>query len=195
MDVRPVTLEGRHVRLEPLDLARHWSGLRTVGLEPDLWRFTSAQVQDEADLRRYLEKAVEERELGAALVFATIHLASARVAGSTRFANIVHEHRRVEIGWTWLGHEFQRTAVNTEAKYLMMRHAFESWGCMRVEFKTSGTNLKSQAAMRRLGLVQEGLFRKWMFNENGTPRDTMFFSCIDDDWPAMKTRLESMLAR
>lgn len=195
LDIRPVTLEGRHVRLEPLDLARHWDGLRAVGLEPELWRFTSAQVRDEGELRRYFEKAATEREQGVALPFVTIHRASGRVAGSTRFGSIAREHKRVEIGWTWLGSEFQRTALNTEAKYLMLRHAFERWGCMRVELKTSGTNLKSQAAMRRLGLVEEGLFRKWMYNENGTPRDTMWFSCIDDEWPAMKARLEGMLAR
>ena len=195
MDIRPVTLEGRHVRLEPLDLERHWDGLRQVGLAPELWRFTAAQVRDEAELRRYLDKALEEQEQGVAVPFTTIHRASGRVAGSTRFGSIVREHKRVEIGWTWLGLEFQRTVVNTEAKYLMLRHAFETWGCMRVELKTSGTNLKSQAAMRRIGFVEEGLFRKWMFNENGTTRDTMFFSCIDDEWPALKSRLEGMLAR
>jgi RimJ/RimL family protein N-acetyltransferase len=195
MDLRPVVLEGRHVRLEPLDLARHWEGLCAVGLEPELWRFTSALVREAADLRRYFEKAVDERDRGVAVPFVTVHRASGRVAGSTRFGSIVPEHKRVEIGWTWLGSEFQRTALNTEAKYLMLRHAFETWGCMRVELKTSSTNLKSQAAMRRLGLVEEGLFRKWMFNDNGSPRDTMWFSCVDDEWPAMKARLEGMLAR
>jgi RimJ/RimL family protein N-acetyltransferase len=195
MDLRPVVLEGRQVRLEPLNLARHWDGLRAVGLEPELWRFTSALVREAADLRRYFEKAVDERDRGVAVPFVTVHRASGRVAGSTRFGSIVPEHKRVEIGWTWLGSEFQRTALNTEAKYLMLRHAFETWGCMRVELKTSSTNLKSQAAMRRLGLVEEGLFRKWMFNDNGSPRDTMWFSCVDDEWPAMKARLEGMLAR
>ncbi len=195
MDIRPVTLEGRFVRLEPLDLDRHWEGLRAIGLEPALWRFTSARVRDDGELRRYLEKATAERDAGSSLPFATLHRESGRVAGSTRFGSIVREHRRVEIGWTWLGTEFQRTVVNTEAKYLMLRHAFETWGCMRVEFKTSLTNLKSQAAMRRLGLVEEGTFRKWMFNEDGTIRDSVWFSCVDDDWPAMKARLEGMLER
>lgn len=195
MDIRPVTLEGRFVRLEPLDLDRHWDGLRAVGLEPELWRFTSALVRDEAELRRYLEKAIDERDRGVSLPFVTIRRADDRVAGSTRFGSVVREHRRVEIGWTWLGTEFQRTALNTEAKLLMLRHAFETWGCMRVELKTSSTNLKSQAAMRRLGLVEEGVFRKWMLNENGTPRDTVWFSCTDDEWPAMKARLEGMLNR
>src|SRR5262249_9185687 len=155
MEIRPVTLEGRHVRLEPLDLARHWPGLLAVGLEPPLWLYTNARVRDEDDLRRYFERALAECDRGVSLPFATIHRASGRVAGSTRFGSIVPEHKRVEIGWTWLGSEFQRTALNTEAKYLMLRHAFETWGCMRVELKTSRTNLKSQAAMRRLGLVEE----------------------------------------
>ena len=195
MDIRPVTLEGRHVRLEPLDLARHWDGLLAIGLAPELWRFTAAKVANEADLRRYFEKAVEEQSRGSAIVFVTVHRASGRVAGSTRFGNIVPEHRRAEIGWTWLGLDYQRTALNTEAKFLMLRHAFETWGCMRVELKTSSTNLKSQAAMRRLGLVEEGTFRKWMFNEDGTTRDTVWFSCTDDEWPAMKARFDVMMTR
>ena len=195
MEFKPVTLEGRHVRLEPLDLARHWDGLRAIGVEPELWRFTAAKVHSEADLRRYFEKAVDEQVRGVSLPFVHVEKASGRVAGSTRFGNITREHRRVEIGWTWLGLEFQRSALNTDAKYLMMRHAFEVERCMRVEFKTSSTNLKSQTAMRRLGLVEEGTFRKWMFNEDGTPRDTVWFSCTDDEWPAMKARLEGMLAR
>lgn len=195
MKFLPVTLEGRHVRLEPLDLERHWDGLRAVGLEQELWRFTSSRARDEAELRRYLEQALDERRRGVSLPFATIQRASGRVAGSTRFGNITPEHRRVEIGWTWLGSEFQCSALNTEAKYLMFRHAFEVESCMRVELKTSLANLKSQAAMERLGLVREGTFRKWMFNEDGTPRDTVWFSVIDDEWPAMKARLEGMMER
>ena len=195
VDFAPLTLEGRAVRLEPLDLSRHWDGLRAVGLEQELWRFTSSRARDEAELLRYLERAIDEQRRGVSLPFATIQRASGRVAGSTRFGNITPEHRRVEIGWTWLGSEFQRSALNTEAKYLMFRHAFEVEGCMRVELKTSLTNLKSQAAMERLGLVREGTFRKWMFNEDGTPRDTVWFSVIDDDWPALKARLEGMMGR
>jgi RimJ/RimL family protein N-acetyltransferase len=195
MDMHPVTLEGRHVRLEPLDLERHWDGLHAIGLEPSLWRFTAAKVADAAGLRAYFERALAERAAGTAIPFATVDRASGLVAGSTRFGNIVAAHRRAEIGWTFLGTAFQRTALNTEAKYLMLRHAFEAWGLMRVEFKTSLTNDKSKTAMRRLGLVEEGTFRKWMFNEDGTVRDTVWFSVVDDEWPAMKARLEEMLAR
>src|SRR5689334_9904769 len=195
MEIRPVTLEGRHVRLEPLDLDRHWPGLRDIGLELELWRFTSSRVTNEPALRRYVDRAIAHGDRGVSLPFATIQRASGRVARSTRFGNIAREHRRVEIGWTWGGRTHQRTAVNTEAKYLMMRHAFETWGVMRLELKTSLTSEKSKAAMRRLGLVEEGTFRKWMFNEDGTPRNTVFFSVIDDEWPAMKARLEAMLVR
>ena len=195
MDIQPVVLEGRHARLEPLDLGRHWEGLLAVGLEPSLWRFTVSKIAAASDLRRYLETALDEQKRGVSLPFVTIHRESGRVAGSTRFGNIVREHRRAEIGWTWLGIEFQRTALNTEAKYLMFRQAFESWGLMRVELKTSLVNEKSKAAMRRLGLVEEGVFRKWMLNEDGSVRDNIWFSVVDDEWPAMKSRLESMLAR
>ena len=183
------------MRLEPLDLAKHWDGLVAVGLTAELWAHTAAKPRTAEALRAYFEKALAEQRAGTALPFATIERASGRVAGSTRFANYVREHQRVEIGWTWLAPAHQRTALNTEAKYLMLRHAFEVWGLMRVEFKTSSTNTKSQNAMRRLGLVEEGTMRKWMYNEDGTPRDTMWFSCVDDEWPAMKARLESLMAR
>ena len=194
-DVRPVVLEGRHVRLEPLDLGKHWEGLLAVGLEPSLWRFTVALIPDAAALRRYLETALAEQARGVSLPFVTIHRASGRVAGCTRFGNIVPEHKRAEIGWTWLGVDYQRTALNTEAKLLMFRHAFETWGLHRVELKTSLKNEKSKAAMRRLGLVEEGVFRKWMLNEDGSVRDNIWFSVIDDEWPAMQARLEDKLAQ
>ena len=194
-DIQPVTLEGRHVRLEPLDLDRHWDGLRAVGLEPSLWRFTVALIPDAAALRRYLETAIAEQQRKVSLPFATIHRASGRVAGCTRFGNIVPEHKRAEIGWTWLGVDYQRTALNTEAKLLMFRHAFETWHLNRVELKTSLKNEKSKAAMRRLGLVEEGVFRKWMLNEDGSVRDNIWFSVIDDEWPAMQARLADKLAQ
>jgi RimJ/RimL family protein N-acetyltransferase len=194
LDVRPVVLEGRHVRLEPLDLERHWEGLRAVGLELSLWRFTVSKVDGPEALRRYLETALEERDRGVALPFATVDRASGRIAGSTRFGNIVREYRRAEIGWTWLGPEFQRTGLNTEAKLLMLTHAFETWKLLRVELKTSLGNEKSKAAMRRLRFVEEGTFRKWMFHADGTRRDTVWFSVIDDEWPATKAHIESLLA-
>jgi RimJ/RimL family protein N-acetyltransferase len=195
MDPQPVTLEGRFVRLEPLDIERHWDGLLAIAMDVSLWRFTTAKLRTQGDLRRYLDVALDEQNRGRAIPFATIHRESGRVAGCTRFGNIERTHRRVEIGWTWVGPEFQRTAVNTEAKYLMFRHAFEVWGFRRVELKTSSINEKSKSAMKRLGLVEEGTLRKHMLNEDGGSRDTTYFSVVDDEWPAMKTRLEAMLAR
>jgi RimJ/RimL family protein N-acetyltransferase len=192
--LQPVTLDGRRVRMEPLDLSKHWDGLRAIGLDPDLWRFTTAIIHDEAELKRYLDIALDERERGVSLPFATIDKPSGRVAGCTRYANIALEHRRLEIGWTWVGRPFRRTYVNTEAKYLMLSHAFETLRLARVELKTSHLNLPSQNAMKRLGCVQEGTLRKHTVRENGETRDTVYFSILDDEWPAVKARLEAMMA-
>lgn len=191
----PVTLEGEHVRLEPLDLARHGEGLEAIGLEPSLWRYTMNRVESLADLRAYLETAAEELRRQVALPFATIHRASGAVAGCTRFGSIVPEHKRVEVGWTWVGREFQRTAVNTEAKRLMFRHAFEVWGMNRVELKTSARNEPSRRAMQRLGLVEEGTLRQHVVQQDGTVRDNVYFSIVRQEWPAMDARLAALLAR
>ncbi len=190
-----VALEGRTVRLEPLDIARHWDGLLAIATEGSLWRHTAAKIRTAGDLERYLRDALAEQQAGRAMPFATVHRASGLVVGCTRFANIERRHRRVEIGWTWIGEHHQRTAVNTEAKYLMLRHAFEDWGFRRVEFKTAAVNEKSRNSLRRLGLVEEGTLRKHMLNDDGGSRDTVFFSVVDDEWPAMKARLEGMLER
>jgi RimJ/RimL family protein N-acetyltransferase len=195
MDIVPVVLEGRRVRMEPLNLERHFDGLREIGLDPDLWLYTMNQIKTEADLRAYLETALQEQEAGKSLPFATIDIASDRVAGCTRFGNIERAHRRVEIGWTWVGVPFRRSHVNTEAKYLMFRHAFETWGCMRVELKTGAHNLRSQNAMLRIGAKQEGTLRKHGVADSGFIRDTVYFSVLDDEWPAVKLRLTSMMSR
>jgi len=195
MRVEPVTLEGRHVRLEPLDLARHGEGLAAVGLDPDLWRWMVSRVETAAGLRGYLEHALAEQAAGRELPFATVERASGTVVGSTRFMAIAAPHRRVEIGSTWIARPWQRTAVNTEAKYRMLCHAFETWGCQRVEFKTDARNERSRRALLRLGLVEEGTFRKHMLTERGEVRDTVYFSAVDDEWPALKSRLEWLLAR
>ncbi len=195
MELNHFELEGKHVRLEPLELAKHWDGLVAIGLEPDLWRWTSAKIANAEDLERYLRRALQERDQMVSAPFAIVHHPSGRIAGCTRFGNIEPLHKRVEIGWTWVGKPFQRTVVNTETKYLLFRHAFETWGWNRVELKTSALNHKSKDAMRRLGLVEEGTLRNHMLNEDGTTRDTVYFSVIRDEWPDMKARLEGMLAR
>jgi hypothetical protein len=152
MRIEPVTLEGTHVRLEPLSLERHAGGLIEIGLDPVLWRWATARIETAADLRGYVEHALADQAAGRSLPFATIERAGGRIVGSTRFMSFAVPHRRVEIGCTWIARPWQRTAINTEAKYLMLRHAFETWGCQRVELKTDTRNERSRhawAASRR----------------------------------------------
>ena len=189
MKVAPVTLEGARVRLEPLTLEHH-AALCEVGLDPELWRWTTADVRSPEDLRRYIQKALADQREGTALPFATIDRATWKAVGSTRFGSIEPLHRRVEIGWTWIGRAWQRTAINTEAKYLMLRHAFEVWSAMRVEFKTNAMNYRSRTAIARLGAKEEGTFRKHMISERGVPRDTVYYSILDTEWPAVRAGLE-----
>ena len=195
MRVAPVTLDGSRVRMEPLDLERHFEGLCEIGLESELWRWTTNVVRTRDDLKRYLDTALREQAEGRSLPFATMDKPSGRVAGCTRFGNIDRGNRRIEIGWTWVGRPYQRSHVNTEAKYLMLRHAFETLGCVRVELKTNVLNRRSRDAMLRIGCVEEGVFRRYQRNDDGTWRDTVFYSVIDGEWPAVKARLEGMMSR
>ncbi|HEU0015180.1 MAG TPA: GNAT family protein [Longimicrobium sp.] len=193
MDLTPVVLEGRHVRMVPLEL-EHLPALWEVARDEELWRWTQACIRTPADLRRYVETALRWQAQGTALPFATTLAADGRVVGSTRFANADPEHRRVEIGWTWVGAPWQRTAVNTEAKYLMLRHAFETLGCIRVELKTDALNDKSRRAIARIGGIEEGTLRSHNITETGRRRDTVYFSILDGEWPGVKQRLEAALA-
>ena len=194
MTLSPTTLEGAHVRLVPLTMD-HAAGLLPVALHGELWRWTVTQIHSPADLDRYIASALREQELGTALPFATIHRASGTPIGSTRLGNYDADNRRVEIGWTWIAPEFQRTAVNTEAKLLMLRHAFEELQCIRVELKTDALNEKSRAAIQRLGAVQEGVFRKHMITSSGRLRDTVYYSILAEEWPGVRLRLEARLVR
>ena len=191
--VTPVTLEGTRVRLEPLALERHWDDLLAIGLDPDLWRWTLNDVRTAADLRGYLETALQEQTEGRSLPFATVDKTSGRVAGCTRFGSIEPKHRRLEIGWTWVGRPWQRTVVNTQAKFLMLRHAFETLGCIRVELKTNALNRRSRDAMLRIGCTEEGTLRRHAISEGGVVRDTVYYRVADDEWPRVKARLEAML--
>jgi N-acetyltransferase len=182
MKVEPVTLEGKYVRLAPLALETHFEDLCVVGLDADLWLWTVQQIRTPEDLRRYLETALEEQRRGVSLPFATVEKASGKAVGSTRFGSISVENRRVEIGWTWIGRAWQRTVVNTEAKFLMLRHAFEIWQAVRVELKTDALNSRSRAAILRLGATEEGTFRKHMLTDAGRFRDTVYFSILNDEW-------------
>ena len=195
MKALPVTLEGRRVRMEPLELERHWAGLCAIGLDPDLWRWTINVCATPEQLRAYLDAALAEQRAGRSLPFATVDAVSGRIAGCTRFGNIDTRHRKAEIGWTWVGRDFQRSHVNTEAKYLMLRHAFETWDCVRVELKTNALNRRSRDAMLRIGCVEEGVLRQHMISDTGARRDTVYYSILDAEWPAVKERLERMRER
>ena len=192
MIVTPVVFEGRHVRLEPL-AKEHLAGLARVGLDEELWRWIPVPVRTVEELAGYIETALEEQKRGVSLPFALIEKATGRAIGSTRYGNIDRTHHRVEIGWTWVGREWQRSAVNTEAKYLLLRHAFETLRCIRVELKTDSLNEKSRAAILRIGAKEEGIFRNHMITASGRIRHTVYFSIVDSEWPAVKSRLESLL--
>ena len=192
MDIRPVVLDGVHVRLEPLSLD-HLRALIAIGLEPDLWRWTTQVVRTPEEMEEYVRGALAEQAAGRAVPFATVEKPSGRVAGSTRFAAIEPLHRRVEIGWTWLASPWQRTVLNTEAKYLMLRHAFERWGCVRVEFKTDVLNLRSRQALLRIGAKEEGILRSHIITGTGRVRDTVYFSVTASEWPAVRAALEAKL--
>lgn len=194
MEIAPVTLEGSAVRLEPLSLSHH-TQLCKIGLDFELWHWTTTNVRTPAEMRAYIENALAEQARGTSLPFATIDQASGKVIGSTRYLNIDASNLRVEIGATWIAKDWQRTAANTEAKYLMLRHAFEKFGCIRVEFKTDSLNQQSRDAILRLGAKEEGTLRNHMLTWTGRIRNTVYFSVIDSEWPQVKTRLEQMMAR
>ena len=190
----PVRLEGAHVWLEPLE-ASHLDALCAVGLDPALWELSLTQVATRDDMRRYLDAALDERARGVALPFAQVERATGRVVGSTRFGSYDRRHRRVEIGWTWIAAPWQRTAINTEAKRLLLAHAFDTLGVHRVELKADALNLRSRAAMRRLGAVEEGTLRRHMVTETGRVRDTVYFSVVAEEWPAVRAGLDARLDR
>jgi RimJ/RimL family protein N-acetyltransferase len=194
MDVEPVTLEGVHVRLEPLSLD-HLDGLCKAGLHPEIWEWMADVCETREDLLRYVESALADRDRGTALPFATLDRASGKVVGSTRFGNISVADRRVEIGWTWIDPDWQRTYINTEAKFLMLRHAFEVWKCVRVELKTDALNLRSQQAMARIGAVREGTLRRHMITASGRRRDSVYFSVIDEEWPKVRQNFVEKLLK
>lgn len=194
MVVEPVTLEGRHVRLEPLSMAQH-AALCDIGLDEEIWRWNPSPVRTAEQMRAYIETALKGQAEGNTLPFATVERTSGRIAGSTRFLNIDKINRRVEIGSTWLGRPWQRTAVNTEAKYLMLCHAFETLPCLRVELKTDSLNQRSRQAILRIGAKEEGIFRNHMITDGGRIRHSVYYSIIDSEWPAVKAALEQKLAR
>ena len=193
--VTPLTLEGSVVRLEPLrrEHAELFWEVAKDSLD-DIFRWIPYRMRTLEDFQRLVEKAFGEQERGESVVFASVERASGRVIGSTRFMNIDRVNRRVEIGSTWIAPAWQRTAVNSEAKYLMLRHAFEEWKCIRVELKTDALNQKSRDAILRLGAKEEGTLRRQVITWTGRARDSVYFSILDTEWPEVKARLEAKLA-
>jgi RimJ/RimL family protein N-acetyltransferase len=192
VNVVPLTLEGSRVRLEPLSES-HLDGLCAVGLDPELWKLIPIQVLDCDQMMRYVRAQLSDQERGTSIPFVTVDRDSGQVVGSTRFMNIDVPNKRVEIGSTWIGRPWQRTAINTEAKFLMMRHAFETWGCNRVEWKTDSLNTPSRNAILRLGAREEGIFRNHMVTWSGRIRHTVYFSVIASEWPDVKAGLEAKI--
>ena len=190
----PVTLSGSVVRLEPIR-REHEQLFWDVAKDEveEIFRWIPYAMKTPEDFRRLVDKAFAEQDRGESVVFATVERSSGRVIGSTRFMNIDRGNRRVEIGSTWIAPAWQRTAVNTEAKYLMLRHAFEVWGCMRVELKTDALNEKSRNAILRIGAREEGTLRRHLVTWTGRVRDTVYFSILDDEWPEAKRRLQGFL--
>jgi len=176
------------VRLEPMSLD-HLDGLLDVALDPAIWRWTIARPADREGLENWMAAALASRYAGSEHPWVTVDRATGRPIGSSRYLNIVLEHRRLEIGWTWVAPAWQRRGANREAKLLMLEHAFERLNCMRVEFKTDANNEKSRAALLGIGATFEGVFRRHMVMPEGRFRDSAYYSIIDEEWPAVRAAL------
>jgi RimJ/RimL family protein N-acetyltransferase len=184
--VEPVALSGAGVRLEPLS-QDHAQGLYNRGRAAADWAYMPRSCfVDLADTRQWIDEALQAPDQ---LVFAIVESGKGKVVGSTRYLHIRREHRSVEIGWTWLGQEWQRTGINTQVKLLLLSHAFERLGCVRVEFKTDERNARSQRALERIGATREGVLRNHMIVQGDYSRDSVYFSVIEQDWSQVKERL------
>lgn len=192
INIEPIILEGVHIRLAPLTIAHH-SDLCEVGLDTRLWRYTTIRVQTKEDMLRYIETALQEQAAGTALPFVIVVKNSGKVIGTTRYHSINKMHRRLEIGFTWIAVEWQRTGVNTEAKYLLLKQAFEQYGCIRVEFKADSSNEPSCRALLGIGAKQEGILRNYVISSHKGVRDMALFSILDSEWAEVKANLERKL--
>ena len=195
LEVSPITLVGQHVRLEPMTEA-HGEALAQIGVGQPFWDFmVYGQMDSEADMHGWVRDILRRATKGTDLPFVVIDLASGQVVGATRYMNIMPHDRGLEIGGTWYGPAFQRTAVNTECKYLLLGHAFETLGCIRVQLKTDLRNQRSQRAIERLGAVREGILRNHMILPDGYRRHSVYYSILDTEWPTVKKGLEEKLNR
>ena len=192
--LQPVSLAGEVVRLEPL-AAGHASALAQVGLHPELWRLQPEPVQTQDDMQRYVDRALAGQRDGNCLPFVIVRQDDGQIIGATRYMDIALAHKRLEIGGTWLTPASQRSGANTETKFLLLQHAFETIGIMRVVFKTELSNMQSRQAILRIGGVEEGVFRKHLIAQSGRARDMIYFAILDEDWPAVKARLLARMRR
>jgi RimJ/RimL family protein N-acetyltransferase len=195
MEVLPVVLTGRVVRLEPLSEV-HVPDLTLAAQDESIWRYlVYGVIRTEKQMRALVQELLERQARGTDVPFAVIHLETNRAVGSTRYMDIRPQHRGLEIGGTWYAPAVQRTAVNTESKYLLLRHAFETLGCIRVQFKADSRNERSLRAIERLGAIKEGILRRHMIVLNGYVRDSVYYSIVDSEWPGVKARLEEKLKK
>ncbi len=194
-EIKPVTLTGEHVRLEPMTL-EHVEALAEIGVGHDFWDFmVYGKMENAEDMRGWVTDILSRAAKGTDLPFVAIHLASGRVAGATRYLNIMPNDRGLEVGGTWYGLDFQRTVVNTECKYLLFKHAFETLGAIRLQLKTDSRNERSQRAIERIGAVKEGVLRNHMILPDGIIRHSVYYSILDTEWEGVKKRLEERLGK
>lgn len=192
MHIEPVTLQGTSVRLEPLRLS-HVAALANIGLDPELWKWVPTAVTSREEMHAYVSTALDEQARGVSLPFVIVDAGTDAVVGCTRYGNIERAHKRLEIGWTWVTSARQRTGTNTEAKLLLLTHAFETLGANRVELKTDALNNKSRVAIARIGAQQEGILRQHIITASGRVRDTVYFSIIRAEWPGVRNLLRGMV--
>ena len=195
MEVKPIILQGKYVRLEPMTEA-HAPALAEIGVGQPFWDFmVYGRMETADDMREWVNDILARAEKGTDVPFVAIHIDSGRVAGASRYMNIMPNDRGLEIGGTWYGPEFQRTMVNTECKYLLLQHAFEKLSCIRVQLKTDLRNERSQKAIERIGAVKEGVLRNHMILPDGYYRHSVYYSILDTEWPSVKKRLQEMMNR
>jgi RimJ/RimL family protein N-acetyltransferase len=193
-DLKPVVLEGDFVRLVPL-AREHVPALHEAGRFDAIWRWNpNGPATTREAMDAYVQRALDQQAAGLGLPFATTLRETGEVVGSTRFTTVDARQPRIEIGYTWITPRWQRTRVNTEAKYLMLCHAFHAWGCARVEFRTDALNVKSRAAIVRLGAMEEGVLRHHVRCHDGRLRDSVIFGMLAAEWPEVRKRLEERLA-
>lgn len=193
IDNHPIVLTGNIVQLEPLSV-KHVPDLTFAGQDESIWQYMLyGTIRTEVEMRSWVNDILDRQAEGTDLPFAVIYRETGHAIGATRFMAIHPRHRGVEIGGTWYATEYQRTAVNTEAKYLLLRHAFEVWQCIRVQFKTDLRNERSQRALERIGAMREGVFRNHMVLRDGTIRHSVYYSILDSEWPVVKRGLEDRL--